>query len=299
MGRVYLQLEGNTWKEVGNSDFWIHDWLLDKLKGLEIIQKDGWDGVIIVDGKERSGKSVLGMVMGWYLSRGTLTINNFARGLKDAAHKIASLPDKSILIVDEGSIMFSSKDSTTEATKQLLKIMDVVGQKNMIFIICLPCFFDLAKTIAVRRSLFLCHVYPDDDYKRGQYAYWGEMAKKELYIFGKKNYDSYAFPDPEWEGEYLDFKPPFYQEYLDSVKKDSLKEVLGAAMGGNKPSDVVKAIADREGEILFNLKTKYKLNNITLTDVTGLSDKVIQTRIRAFKVKNGLIKGDVPKNHED
>ena len=137
MARIYLEFDkkNKRWNETEKSDFWIDRYLLKKLKSLKMIQNKNWDGVIIIDGKERSGKSILGIICGWFLSDCKLGINNFARGLNDAAKKIANLPDKSILIMDEGSTVFSSKDSMSGAQKKLVKLMDVVGQKNLIFII--------------------------------------------------------------------------------------------------------------------------------------------------------------------
>ncbi|MEI6850286.1 MAG: hypothetical protein WCK29_04580, partial [archaeon] len=217
-----------------------------------------------------------------YLSKGKLGLPNFCRGIADASKKIAGLPDKSVLIVDEASTVFSSKDGMTDATKKLLKIMDVVGQKNLIFILCLPCIFDLTKTIAVRRSLFLCHVYPDKQYNRGQYAYWGEKTKKELYIYGKKNFDSYKQPRYEYNGEYMDFKPPFYQEYLDIVKKESLNEVLNDAMGKDSKRDI-KLV---EGEFYSVLKDKHNFKINDLIAIKGQSNDMIYERIRAFKAQN-------------
>jgi len=234
MARVYLDYDGKKWKEVEKSDFWIDKFLYEKLQNLKMIQEKEWDGVILIDGKERSGKSTLGMICGWYLSNGNITERNFARGLSDAALKISELPDKSVLVVDEGSTLFSSKDSSTQLQKKLIKILDVVGQKNLIIIICLPCFFDLNKTIAVRRSLFLCHVYPDDKYDRGQYAFWGERPKARLYRLGKKDFDSYGYPKADFIGEYFKFRPPFYEKYLKNIKAQSLKEVLEAAV--DKPT---------------------------------------------------------------
>jgi hypothetical protein len=77
MARAYLKLNNNKWEDVDHSDFWIDNALLGKLKGLEMIQEKGWDGVLVIDGKERSGKSILGMIIGWYLSKGKLTLDNF------------------------------------------------------------------------------------------------------------------------------------------------------------------------------------------------------------------------------
>jgi len=127
MSRTYLEFKNRKWKEVEKSDFWIDKALYHKLQYLKMIQKKGWDGVIIVDGMERSGKSTLAMICGWFLSDTKLTENNFAKGLQDAAKKITEIPDESIIIMDEASTIFSSKDSSTTAQKKLVKILDVVG----------------------------------------------------------------------------------------------------------------------------------------------------------------------------
>tara|TARA_R100001530_G_scaffold34477_3_gene26927 strand:+ start:4084 stop:4950 length:867 start_codon:yes stop_codon:yes gene_type:complete len=281
MVSVYLKLTSDGWKEVIKSDFWIDRPLLEKLKSLNKIQENNWDGVIIIDGKERSGKSVLGMVCGWYLSQGKMTIQNFAKGLDDAARKISSLPDKSVLIMDEGSLVFSSKDSNSTAQKKLIKLMDVIGQKNMIFIICLPCYFDLNKTIAVRRSLFLCHVYPDAKYNRGNYAFFGERKKKILYTLGKKNYDSYKEPSAEFIGRYLDFEPNFYKDYLELIKKESLNEVLREAMLENKTPEqkIIECEALIYGWLLENGIMKQK----ELVKIKGQAKATISNRLSLYR----------------
>jgi hypothetical protein len=283
MGRVYLNFDKKKckWKEVEKSDFWIDKAFLNKLDGLRMIREKNWDGVIVIDGKERSGKSILGMIAGWYLSDCKLTVNNFAKGLEDAARKIAKLPDKSVLIMDEGSTVFGSKDSMGGAQKKLIKLMDVVGQKNLIFIICLPCYFDLNKTIAVRRSLFLCHVYPTAEYDRGQYAFWGERRKKMLYKHGKQNYDSYAFPDAEFVGSYLDFKPHFYEEYLEKVKKESLAAVLADALDDTKDaaSEVRKAEAIIYGYMRYVLDIPAK----EIQKIRKQGAMTVNSRLHAYK----------------
>lgn len=289
MARVYLDYDKTSckWKEVGSSSFWIDRALLNKLKSLKKIQSKNWDGVIVVDGKERSGKSILGMVMGWYLSNTKLGINNFARGLDDAAKKIANLPDKSVLILDEGSTVFSSKDSMSSSQKKLIKIMDVVGQKNLIFIICLPCFFDLNKTIAVRRSLFLCHVYPDSNYNRGRYAFWGENGKKILYTQGKKNHDSYAFPSASFVGMYPNFEPPFLQDYLDKVKKESLDAVINDAIDEKKDPD---AMVRKVEEIFYGwLHITKGIPVRELQEIKNHANRTIRDRIMAYKASKKAI----------
>jgi hypothetical protein len=199
-------------------------YLKRKLDSVKKIQKRNWDCVFIIDGVERSGKSTLGFVCGWYLSNGRITLNNIASGADDAIEKCGSLSDKSILIVDEGSLVFASRDSMKKEQRKLMKVINVIGQKNMIFIIILPSFFELNKIIAIQRSRFLLHVYTDKKLTRGRFCYFGERKKKILYEYGRKNYGSYGYPKANFRGLFKDFNP-FGEEYL-KVKKQSLIKAL-------------------------------------------------------------------------
>ncbi len=202
-------------------EFYIDEFLKRRLDTLKhIVQKKNWDGVILLDGLERVGKSTLGITIGYYLSDGNFTVNNICIDNDDAVRKIESFPDKSVLLVDEGSLIFSSKDTMKKEQKRLMKILNVVGQKNLIFIIVLPSFFDLNKQIAIRRSKFLLHCYTNNALQRGRFAYFGEDAKKKLYSVGKKNFDSYEYPKRSINelGRFTDFNP-LGQEYIDTKKK--------------------------------------------------------------------------------
>lgn len=222
-----IEVIKNEWVKLPDHSpkgIYVNAYLKEKLDNILHIQKKEWDAMILIDGKERSGKSILGMTCAWYLTKGKLTIDNFAKGLEEAKAKIRTLPDKSILVVDEASLVFNTKDSRTNVSVELQKIMDVVGQKNMVFILILPSIFDLAKSIATRRSLFLLHVFVDEKWNRGSFAYYGEETKEVLYVEGKKNYNKYTIP-PDFTGSFTNFKPPFYDEYL-KLKKETLIEIL-------------------------------------------------------------------------
>lgn len=250
---------------------YLDNYLLKKLENVKAIIKKNYDCVFLIDGKERIGKSTLGMLCGWYLSNTKINTTNFATGCMDASKKIKELPNKDILIVDEGSLVFSSKDAMRKELKQLIKILDVCGQKNMIFIIILPCFFDLIKSIATRRSRFLLHCYSDDKLNRGRFAYFGEREKQILYEFGKKNFGSYRKPSANFIGRFTDFNPPFYNEYL-KIKNKSLIEAL----------DTKAPLSERETKINFkrefvlaNQKNKDKLSTVQLANLFGVSTRTI------------------------
>lgn len=225
-----LLFENGTWKTLQENEdnpqsIYLDGYLKQKLDfGKDIIKK-GWDLPILIDGLERSGKSTLGMTVGYYMSDGKLGPRNFAAGMDDCAQKIRDAKKGDTIIIDEGSLVFSSKDAMVKAQRQLLKILDVCGQKNLTLIVCLPSFFDLAKQIAVRRSRFLLHVYPDSNFNRGRFAYWGQEKKEILYERARKHGTGYRDPRPDFIGRFSDFKPSWYVEYLE-IKNKSLQEAL-------------------------------------------------------------------------
>jgi len=256
---------------IKDQEFYLDGFLKEKLDTLKyIVNRKNWDGVILLDGHERVGKSTLGITIAYYLSDGNFGVNNICVDSDDAVKKIETFPDKSVLLIDEGSLVFSSRDSMKKEQKRLVKILNVVGQKNMIFIIILPSFFDLNKQIALRRSKFLLHCYADANLKRGFFGYFGEDKKKKLYAVGKKNYDSYEYPKLSKNeiGRFVDFNP-LGQEYIDTKKKSlfsalhedertTLTKVREKVFG-----KIIKSVEEYKFPFKFTHEMKAKMLGIT------------------------------------
>lgn len=267
--------------EDSNEGMYLDGFLKEKLDNIKKIISKNWDAVILIDGKERAGKSTLGFSCAWYLSDAKLTINNLAKDTDDAISKIETLPDKSVIMIDEGSLSFSSKDAMKSEQRKLLKILDVVGQKNLCIIVILPSFFELAKPIACRRSRFLLHVYTDEQLNRGRFCYFGDKKKRTLYEYGKKNYGSYDYPEADFVGRFVDFKVPFFEEYL-KLKRDTLMLAL---------KEEIKPKAN-EVNIKKELIARFRLNcpEISLAALEkgfGVSVRTIQRYITDIKNKEG------------
>lgn len=252
---------------VNKRKFKLDKYIKQKLDNILYIINKGWDAVFLFDGFERSGKSTMAITCAWYLSKGKITIDNIAVGCDDCIKKIGKFPDKSILILDESSLIFYSKDAMKKEMRKLIKILNVVGQKNMIFIVVLPSYFDLVKDIAIRRSKFLIHVYPDEKMNRGRFAYFGEYKKRILYIEGKKNYGSYRTPRADTIGLFDNFMP-FGTEYLD-IKKQTLLE----ALKGDETAPTINPVRFKRDillNILRRMKKLEKTKNLTSKEVANL-----------------------------
>jgi len=282
--KVMYDEKNDKWIQLENGSpegYYIDGLLFKKLMLVRGMRKKGYDAIFQIVGAEGSGKSTLGLLCGWVVSGEKLTINNIAETSEDAIDKLDKLPDGSVLIIDEGSLMFSSKDTMTKEQRQLEKILNVCRQKGMTVIIIAPVFFSLSKYICVHRSRFLLRVYTDSKLNRGRFAYYGEKKKKMLYILGKKNFESYAKPKPNFRGRFVDFQVPFHEEYLKTKRRTMM-----AALKTNvlNPQQLKWKV---ESDMLWNIiKSK---SGITLKDIAKMTGKAYSTIKRCNKEHKALL----------
>ena len=227
---VYLDIELNGKK------FKLHERLKNKLDNIKMVQTKGWDATVLIDGIEGSGKSTLGLTCAYYLSDGKFELKDICTGSNDAIAKLDQVKEGGVLLIDEGSLLFSSSDAMRREQKQLIMILNVIRQKRIALIIVSPSFFRLNRYIAVDRTRFLIHVYTKEDLKRGRFTYFGQKKKNKLYELGKRNFNSYAKPRANWNGTFADFNP-FGEEYA-KVKKQSLREALNPEKKALEPKKI-------------------------------------------------------------
>lgn len=95
--------------------------------------------IVLVIGRRGSGKTAFGMRLleGFdrqVIGRGCYAIGYDAVELPQWIHKIEdvySAPVNSVVLVDEGAILFSARDSQSEANKGVSKLMAVARHKNL------------------------------------------------------------------------------------------------------------------------------------------------------------------------
>ena len=202
-----------------------------KLDNIKRIQKKDWDFAGLIVGQEGSGKSTLSFIIAQYLTNMKLQLNQICAGAEDAINKLKTLPDKSLIIIDEAELLFSSRETMKKEQRSLTQIMMVIRQKGMILLLVSPSFHDLSKYIAVHRSRFIIRTYCDPKMNRGRFAYWGERRKKGLYALGKKSFGSYDKPKANFRGKFTDYKLPYDDEYR-KTKMKSLMEAFGSGEKG-------------------------------------------------------------------
>jgi hypothetical protein len=172
--------------------------LWNSLRGEKLIKNDE-DRVYIVDGRERSGKSVFAIQQAAYLDP-KFSVDQICFTPEDFVEKIRTCEKGRVIVFDEAFRGLSSAASRSKVNQKIKQAMMEMGQKNLIIFIVLPSFFLLDIYAAMLRSNSLFHVYRNKKGKRGFFKAYNYKKKAQLYQTGLKKGWSYAKPDTRFKG---------------------------------------------------------------------------------------------------
>lgn len=194
---------------------------LDKVKK-RVLTKDR-DWVMVIDGEEGSGKSVLAQQVAKYLDP-NFKIENIVFNSDDFIKIIKNPNTKqgTCIVLDEAFASANSRASLTEVNRSMIGVATEMRQKNLFVIFCIPSFFDLDKYFALWRCRALFHVYFSEEDDR-RYVIFSKDEKKMLYLLGKKTY-SYTkprsnFPPFSFSNFYTVDEMEYRKKKADAFKK--------------------------------------------------------------------------------
>lgn len=154
----------------------------------ERVIKRNWDYVCVISGIPGSGKSTFARTIARYccpwfdLSYVAFTDDEFIEITSNA-------PDFSAVILDESFQSLNSKVIWTPEFLRIVNHIQIIRQKHLFIILCLPNFFDLSKGMAIFRASHLFVTYATEKGRRGRFLGFGRDAKRKLYIKGSKFMD--------------------------------------------------------------------------------------------------------------
>jgi len=197
---VKVSWNGKNWIEDKDNGMYIDGYLRSNLDIMrEEIKKD-WDFVILIDGREGAGKSVLAQTVAKYLDP-TLDVKNIVFRPQDFVDRVKGINEKfKCIIYDEAYGGLCSSTALHAKNKAIRQMLTEIRMKNLFLVIVLPSFFDLVKYVAMWRSACMLHVRVEK-LKRGFFSFYNYTKKKDLYINGKKFY-SYQKPSPDFFGRF-------------------------------------------------------------------------------------------------
>jgi len=200
---------------------------LDK-KVIPDLKRNDKDAVFVVDGEERSGKSVFSMGMGAYISaafKKNFDLSNVCMDPLEFRSKIETAGKNEVVIYDEAHRGMASARSLSEINKILKDLMMEMGQRNLFVIIVLPTIFLLDKYAALFRARGLFHVY-ENKRRRGYWTYFNKKNKLLLYMRGKKEFNYNCMKYPYFRGRFYNQYPideALYREKKGNSFKTSEK----------------------------------------------------------------------------
>ncbi len=215
-----------------------------------VLTKDR-DWVMVVDGEEGVGKSVLAQQIAKYLDPNfslkniAFTSDDFLRIVKDPKTKKGTA-----IILDEAFSAASSRSSLSEVNRAMIGVATEMRQKNLFIIFCIPSFFDLDRYFALWRCRALFHVYFSQEEDR-RYVIFSKEQKKMLYLIGKKTY-SYNKPHSNF--------PPFKFSNFYTVDEEEYRKKKSKAFSKRSVSNQA-----RKWLMQRNAYIKYLLLNLGIS----------------------------------
>jgi predicted kinase len=172
-------------KELIN-EYYIEDRLKRNLdtRVIESLKKKDKDCVLVVDGREGSGKSTFAMQIGKYVDP-TLNLDRVVFSPEDFREAILKANKYQCIIYDEAFTGFSSRASLSPVNRVLVSLAMQMRQKNLFIIIVLPTIFLLDKYMAIFRTRALIHIYESKG-RRGYFKLYNSSKKKWLILGGQK-----------------------------------------------------------------------------------------------------------------
>jgi hypothetical protein len=198
---------------------------LDEIK--EVVGTNGkegndWDEIALVAGYPGTGKSNFAMSMAKYCCP-DFNEKDIAFDAEDFIDFTNKAKPNSSIILDESFQSLNSKTTMTTDFVRIINHLQLVRQKNLYIFLCIPNFFDLAKSIAIYRSAHLFTCYSPKYGQRGSFAAFGREEKKNLYIAGQK-FMNYNAVNPNFRGRFVKAKGIDMEAYLKRKREHLLKQ---------------------------------------------------------------------------
>jgi len=243
-----------------------------KVKGA--LTKKDEDYVIVIDGEERSGKSVFAIQIARYVDS-SLTLDRICFSPDEFRKAILKAKKGECIIFDEAYRGLSAKGALTEINKILVSLMMEMGQKNLFIIIVLPTFYLLEKYVALWRARGLFHIYRKRS-KKGYWVFIGRKKKTLLYLKGKKDY-SYGYVKSSFKGRFYG-KYGVNEEEYRKKKSESFKEGYKTTRQEN--------LMDQRNKLIYLLYKEYKLSQQSISElIKDNGIKISRSGIRDILLK--------------
>ena len=239
-----------------------------------------WDYLSIISGYPGTGKSTLAQRICKCLDPTFTTKDRicFTGTGEDGLIERTSVAKKGqAFMLDEGFLDLNTRVTRSPEFSKIVSHLQLIRQKGLFIIVCLPNFFELSKGIAVFRASHLFVVFKDEKWSRGSFAAFSKVKKKKLYVDGNR-YMDYDCVKPSWKSSFSGkwiADQPLYEKLKakhllrqsvdkpDTKLKVSRDSLINFLLHDLKMSPVkVASVSGLTRSSIYNIKKKYQHSNI-------------------------------------
>lgn len=171
----------------------------------ELITKHDTDSILVVCGVERVGKSSLALQMAQYIDP-LFTVDQVVFDVENMYKQVYSLKPGQVLILDEAANAFFSRTSMSKDQVEGVKLLTVMGERNLCVIMCIPSFFILDRYIREHRISSLIKVVA-----RGKMKFYSRKRIKQSFYNPKAN--AFNWANCNFVDRFNKFSGPLWEKY--------------------------------------------------------------------------------------
>lgn len=278
--------------EVCGTTFHVDDKLAkrwDKIKDGQLKKLDE-DRVYVVDGRERTGKSLFTIQQAAYIDPSIITdavYNNDMTRITFSAQETLSaiqntnsnLKETKVIIFDEAFRGLSNRAALSKTNKMIIQALMEMGQKNLVLFIVLPSFYMLDMYPAVLRSNALFHIKKEKNSRRRTFLTFPYNKKSKLHQIGMKKGWGYPINTSE-VGRFFN-KYPGGKVFEEKYREKKLKSL-------NTMDFNPKVVRNEEKLMMEKTKALYAVYYV-LRFIAGWNKKKLNEFLNTIGVGNGYV----------
>lgn len=177
----------------------------------KVIVEQDLDFLLVITGRERIGKSSLALHIAEQVDP-NFTVDQVVFDTQAMYEQVYSLEPGSVVIIDEGATAFFSRDAMSTDVKDGIKLLTVMGERNLFVILCVPSFFIIDKYIREHRVSALIRVVA-----RGRFKFYSRRRLKAAFFNPKVK--KFAWGDPSFKDSFRKYVGKFWEPYCEKKAK--------------------------------------------------------------------------------
>ena len=177
----------------------------------EMIVKNDLDFLLVITGRERIGKSTLALQIASIVDP-DFKVDQIVFDIPTLYKKVYELNKGQVVIIDEGATAFFAREAMATDVREGVKLLTVMGERNLFVILCVPNFFIVDKYIRQNRVSALAKVV-----SRGRFKFFNRSALRAGHFNPKTK--AYNWGAATFKSTYSEMRGKLWDDYCDMKSK--------------------------------------------------------------------------------